>query len=121
MIIKCSDLLLIFIYLGHVDPGESEYETALRETEEEAGLKADQLTVYKEFEKSLHYTVRGKPKKVVYWLSQLTDPADKVVMSEEHQDFKWLKLEAACTLAKFPDQIELLKEAETFIIEKLKL
>lgn len=38
---------------GHVDPGESDMETALRETREEAGLDARHLTVYEDFRKEL--------------------------------------------------------------------
>ncbi|XP_005094757.1 bis(5'-nucleosyl)-tetraphosphatase [asymmetrical] [Aplysia californica] len=103
---------------GHVDPGESEFETAVRETEEEAGLKAEQMKIIKEFEKSLHYDVKGKPKKVVYWLSELSNPNDPIVLSHEHKDFKWLELESACTYSEFPDMISLLKEADTFITSK---
>lgn len=32
-------------YAGHVDPGESDWETALRETKEEAGLSVNDLEV----------------------------------------------------------------------------
>jgi len=103
---------------GHVDPGESEFETALRETEEEAGLKADQLHILKDFEKSLHYQVNGKPKKVVYWLSELKNPDDQIVLSHEHTDFKWLCFEDACTYSKFPDMIQLMTDADSYLKEK---
>jgi 8-oxo-dGTP pyrophosphatase MutT (NUDIX family) len=36
---------LSLIFVGHVDPGENDMETALRETEEEAGYTKDQLRV----------------------------------------------------------------------------
>ena len=38
---------------GHVDPGESDMATALRETKEEAGFDANHLTVYQGFRKEL--------------------------------------------------------------------
>lgn len=40
-----------------MDPGEDEYTTALRETREEAGYNEDDLIIYKELQKTLHYQV----------------------------------------------------------------
>lgn len=39
---------------GHVDPGECESETALREVEEESGLKKADLKIISGFEKVLN-------------------------------------------------------------------
>ncbi|CAG5129393.1 unnamed protein product [Candidula unifasciata] len=106
---------------GHVDPGESEFETALRETEEEAGFKKEQLKIIKDFEKHLNYEVNGTPKRVIYWLSELRNPNDPVKLSHEHKDFKWLQLDEACQVAKYPDMVQLLKEANAYILRKYKL
>lgn len=38
---------------GHVDPGESDIETALRETKEEAGLSTKDLILIESFKKVL--------------------------------------------------------------------
>lgn len=83
---------------GHVDPGESEMETALRETEEESGLKQGSLNVMENIRKTLNYEVRGKPKTVIYWLAELKDYDVPIRLSREHQDFKWLNVESACEL-----------------------
>lgn len=80
---------------GHVDPGESDYETALRETKEEAGFGEDDLNMTS-VKKILNYEVRGRPKTVIYWLAELKDHKKSVKLSEEHQDYKWLTFEAAC-------------------------
>ncbi|XP_031564543.1 bis(5'-nucleosyl)-tetraphosphatase [asymmetrical]-like [Actinia tenebrosa] len=74
---------------GHVDPGESDLQTALRETEEEAGYKEQDLNL-SSIKKTLHYDVRGVPKTVVYWLAELKEYNNPVRLSQEHQDFKWL-------------------------------
>ncbi|CAL1527968.1 unnamed protein product [Lymnaea stagnalis] len=102
---------------GHVDPGETEFETALRETEEEAGISKEQLKIFKEFERVLHYSVKGEPKRVVYWLSELCNPKDPVRLSNEHQEYKWSRLDEACELVQYPDMISLLKEANGYITE----
>ena len=39
---------------GHVDPGENDLETAIRETEEEAGLKPGEHFTITEFRRELH-------------------------------------------------------------------
>ncbi|XP_013083426.2 bis(5'-nucleosyl)-tetraphosphatase [asymmetrical]-like [Biomphalaria glabrata] len=105
---------------GHVDPGESEWETALRETEEESGYKQEQLNILKNFEHSLNYVVKNKPKRVVYWLAELKDSSTPVRLSEEHQDYKWAELEEACQLVKYHDTINLLRAADLFLINMYK-
>ncbi|XP_026495473.1 bis(5'-nucleosyl)-tetraphosphatase [asymmetrical] [Vanessa tameamea] len=95
---------------GHVDPGESDWITALRETKEEAGLSENELEIYKDISKTLNYQVKGKPKAVVYWLAQVKDPDQNVILSNEHQDFKWLPLEQAQEISGFEDMKNLLAE-----------
>ncbi|XP_068958012.1 bis(5'-nucleosyl)-tetraphosphatase [asymmetrical] isoform X3 [Petaurus breviceps papuanus] len=56
---------------GHVDPGESDLETAFRETREEAGLDASQLKIIEGFKSELNYVVNSKPKTVIYWLAEM--------------------------------------------------
>ncbi|XP_026321051.1 bis(5'-nucleosyl)-tetraphosphatase [asymmetrical] [Hyposmocoma kahamanoa] len=95
---------------GHVDPGESDWVTALRETQEEAGLSEHEMEIYKDISKTLNYEVNGKPKTVVYWLAKLKNPDHKVYLSEEHQDLKWLPLQQAQEIAGYSDMKMLLQE-----------
>ncbi|KAK3097546.1 hypothetical protein FSP39_010651 [Pinctada imbricata] len=105
---------------GHVDPGESERETAIRETEEEAGLNPTDYTIIDSFHKTLHYEVRGKPKRVEYWLSELKDPNVKVKLSEEHINYEWLNIHDVMTyISKYKDMQEVLSEAENHIKSNL--
>lgn len=91
-------------------------ETAIRETEEEAGLVKDHFKVLEDFRRELHYEVNKKAKVVVYWLAQILDTAPEVQLSHEHKDYKWAKLEEAlCLTEQFPDQQELLRESEIYI------
>ena len=85
-----------------MDPGEEEFETALRETKEEAGLSREQLHVYDGFKKVLMYNVKGRPKKVVYWLSELKDPHTPITLSDEHQAYEWLNFESTLELCQIP-------------------
>ena len=95
---------------GHVKPGESDYETALRETFEEAGFTQEMLKIVPDYTIELDYMVenqrKGKtePKKVVYYLAELMNPKENdVKLSKEHQDFKWLPLKETCKLSGFKD------------------
>ena len=100
---------------GHLDPGESDLEAALRETQEEAGLDKDQLKINESFKKVLNYEVRGKPKIVTYWLCEIKDVNSAVTLSHEHQGYKWLNLKDALEYAKFADMQKVLNEANDFI------
>ncbi|XP_021183030.1 bis(5'-nucleosyl)-tetraphosphatase [asymmetrical] [Helicoverpa armigera] len=102
---------------GHVDPGESDWITALRETKEEAGLSEEHLEIYKDVSKTLNYNVNGKPKVVVYWLAKLRDPETKVQLSDEHQNLKWLPLKEAQEISGYEDMKQLLTDFN----EKAKL
>ena len=69
----------------------------------------------------LNYEVRGKSKKVFYWLAQLCDPDTPVIISSEHQQFAWFALEAAVENAAFPDMRKVLHDADSFIQEHVNV
>ncbi|XP_035245540.1 bis(5'-nucleosyl)-tetraphosphatase [asymmetrical] [Anguilla anguilla] len=101
---------------GHVDPGEDDMATALRETQEEAGLGVGQLRVAEGFVSEMRYKVRGRPKEVVYWLAELADPETAVTLSDEHQDYRWAGLDEACSLAGYRDLQGALQDAHRFLL-----
>lgn len=88
---------------GHVDPGEDDYTTALRETNEEAGYTSDDLKIYKNEQKILNYKVKGKDKTVVYWLAELRDVQMDPTLSDEHTEFRWLNKDDAIKLSGYAD------------------
>lgn len=103
---------MVLVPLGHVDPGEDDLTTALRETREEAGLGTEHLRMVHGFLQELRYEVRGRPKEVLYWLAELKDPKMAVTLSEEHQDYRWAGLEEACALAQYQDLQDTLRAAQ---------
>lgn len=98
-----------------MDPGEDDLTTALRETKEEAGLGAEHLRVIDGFLQELRYEVQGKPKEVLYWLAELRDPGTAVTLSDEHRDYRWARLEEACTLAQYKDLQDTLRSAHRYL------
>ncbi|NP_001006918.1 bis(5'-nucleosyl)-tetraphosphatase [Xenopus tropicalis] len=105
---------------GHVDPGEDDMSTALRETEEEAGLDSSHISLVKGFCKEMNYNVRNRPKTVIYWLAELRDYTTPVRLSNEHQDYRWLPLGEACKYAGYQDMKDTLNEAHQFLLNQKK-
>lgn len=97
---------------GHVERGETEEETALREIREETGLQA---TILPGFRESVNYLVRGRiPKEVVYFLGRPN--GDQVrLQAEEVQDFQFLPYEAARAKLTFESNRLLLDKAQAHI------
>lgn len=97
---------------GHVEPGETEIETAKREIFEETGLKA---LIFDGFRRSVQYYVReGVHKTAVYFVAQVFD--DKACVPEgEISSFEILDYEKACVRLTYASERELLKSAKAFI------
>lgn len=79
---------------GHVDPGESNFECAIRELKEETGIGADDIKVDDKFKFKHKYAVKytsdgevAKKKKLIIYLAQLRHPVD--IKLTEHQGFQW--------------------------------
>ena len=74
---------------GHVDPGESEMECALRELDEETGIKESQIEIDENFRYDHLYTVTLKkhnyeprPKKLSIFLAKLNEPHVELELTE---------------------------------------
>src|SRR5262245_51829971 len=78
---------------GHVDPGESEMQCALRELQEETGITADDIEIKDGFRFTNHYQVRGKrdgqihDKTLVIFLARLK--GDVAIQPTEHPAYQW--------------------------------
>ena len=89
---------------GKLDPGESWEEAALREVEEETGLRCrleEELT-------STHYLSKGTPKTVRYWrMSVLEDPARDP--DDEVDELRWLTPEEAVRVLSYEHDAQLVR------------
>jgi 8-oxo-dGTP pyrophosphatase MutT (NUDIX family) len=78
---------------GHVDPGESEMQCALRELREETGILATDIEVLEGFRFETRYRVRGKKggqlydKTLVLFLARLK--RDVPIVATEHPGYQW--------------------------------
>ena len=95
---------------------------AIRETQEEAGLyeKKDNEIVSQTFTIESKYLIKNVPKRVLYWLAKVNDSNVTIKMSDEHQDFKWLKLSDACDIVGYDEMKRVLNLAEDYILKNDK-
>ena len=99
---------------GHVEKGENELQTALRELKEETGI--DNIKIIDDFNHLISYNLlRGGDtilKEVVFFLG-ITNQ-EKVSISSEHQNFAWLQYESAYERLTYDNAKKTLKEAFVF-------
>ena len=79
---------------GHVDPGETNMECAIRELTEETGIQEQDLLIEPDFKFKQKYMVNskrtnGKPRKktLVIYAAQLIKPVE--LKLTEHESFQW--------------------------------
>ena len=101
---------------GHVEKGESEQETALREIYEELQLKP---TLIEGFRTVDEHPIPNKPgviKQVVYFLGEYADQ-EIVFQQEELLSAPLVSYEEAMALFEFESSKRILNEAYHFILE----
>jgi 8-oxo-dGTP diphosphatase len=81
---------------GKLDPGESFEDAALREVEEETGLRC---RLVRELP-AVEYEVRGRPKVVRYWAMEVTDEAP-FEPNDEVDEVRWLEPAEALALLTY--------------------
>ena len=104
---------------GHLEEGEDIYDCAIREIKEEIG-KNTQFRIIPGFQETLKYEVveneKVFQKEVTYFLAELT--SGEIIVSNEHEDWRWVTLEEAESLLQYDDLKELLRKADMFLRAK---
>lgn len=100
---------------GHMENGESEKETAIREVFEETGLHIDTL---EEFKTSHHYTLaNGNLKEVTFFLGEVTQPVTQI-QADEIKNYEWLNEQDTFKKLTFDNTKLILEEALQFLNKK---
>ena len=101
---------------GHVEQGESEEQTAVREVKEETGLD---IEIIRSFREVADYCPFGKiRKRVVFFMAQTM--SDKVTIQEEEIDsYIWVDLDEAHHRCTYDNDLRVIRKAKENI-DKLK-
>lgn len=97
---------------GHIEEGETEQETAIREIKEETGLD---VTITPGFREISEYCPFGKiRKRVVFFLARAF--TDNVVIQEEEIDsYIWVDLQQARKMCTYDNDLRIIEKAELTI------
>ncbi len=102
---------------GHIEEGESELETAARETKEETGIT--NLVFEQNFKEWIKYYFKAEGKNifkvVIFFLAQAK--TDKVALSHEHIGYGWYSFQEAEKKIKFPNSKKILKKANDYLLK----
>ena len=93
---------------GKLDSGESWEDGALREVEEEIGLRC---RLGDELSPTAYRDNKGRAKVVRYWLMEPEDGGAPFTPNEEVDEMRWVDPAAAAALLSYPHDAELVREA----------
>jgi 8-oxo-dGTP pyrophosphatase MutT (NUDIX family) len=100
---------------GKMEEGETFHETALRETEEETGIK--DVEFLDGFKEEIEYYFRADNqdihKKVIFFLGKTK--TTNIILSHEHLDFIWLDFDNALEKITYENSKDLLKNSKVFL------
>ena len=102
---------------GHVEDGETETETALREIEEETNLKVSLDTRFREI--TTYSPEKNVIKDVVYFFA-VSDSRETAMQKEEISDIKWVDISDAENIVSYKNDKKLLQKAINFYFEHKK-
>ena len=92
---------------GKLDPGEGFEEAALREVEEETGLRCE---LGAELPRTHYEDSKGRPKVVRYW--QMTPVSGEFEPNEEVDELRWLTPAEAAELLTYERDREVVEAAD---------
>ena len=100
---------------GKMEEGETFHETALRETNEETGIK--DVEFLDGFKEEIEYYFRADNqdihKKVIFFLGKTK--TTNIILSHEHLDFIWLDFDNALNKITYENAKNLLRKSEKFL------
>ncbi len=99
---------------GHIEPGESDEETAIREVLEETGLH---INILPGFVKKSNYTIQGKIEKSVSIFLASTDETKYSLQVEEIEECGWFEFDAALRILNYENDKFILNEAKTYLVQ----
>ena len=98
---------------GHVEQGESEQQTAVREVLEETGLH---ITVLDGFRETCEYRPFGKIKKQVVFFAARSEGARVTIQRTEIDHYIWASYSDAVQLFRYDNDLRVLEAAQNWLL-----
>jgi mutator protein MutT len=95
---------------GHIDPGETPLQAAVREVREETGVEAEPVRELGEVRYWYRRRGRTVPKSVLFYLLRYRS-GDTEDHDEEVEEVRWMALAEACTALTYEGEREMAKRA----------
>lgn len=99
---------------GHIEPGETNEETAIREVLEETGLH---INILPGFAKSSEYTIQGKIEKSVIIFLAETKEIDYSLQVEEIEECGWFDFDSAMNILNYDNDKRILNDAKKYFMD----
>ena len=100
---------------GHVEKGETEIDTALREVKEETNVSVNLIDGFKE---SVYYFPKPNIKKQVVYFIGTTDSPEFKRQEEEVSEITWAEFGNAYDMVSFKNDKKLIYKANKFLLSK---
>lgn len=97
---------------GHMEKGETRYDTARREVLEETGLH---VNIHLGFEGKSRYNLSDKTDKIVYIYVASTTDKRTIIQKKEIDDYIWVPYKTAMVMLKFQNDRRILEKAARFL------
>ncbi len=100
---------------GHVEIGETDEQTAMREVLEESGLH---IEIIPGFMATSDYLIQGRVEKQVNIYAARTTDINTKIQESEIEDYSWLTFESAIKRLKFENDRKILSDARNFLLSQ---
>lgn len=104
---------------GHIEIGETEEETAIREIREETGLELNLLHGFREIQEYYPAERPNVKRQVVLFLAEYSDQVPHILQPEEVISLKSLRLDEALSVLEYDEPKRNLLEADKYLKGKL--
>jgi len=101
---------------GSIEQGETAVDAIIREFNEETQIKV--LNLYNAQFLERFYEPHVNVIQLIPVFVVICPPKQKIVLNEEHTDYKWCSLEEALELAPFPNQHAVFKHVWSYFVAK---